>query len=381
MAYNYFLDTMRFKDDNLECKFLENYNLKSVNQVRIALALGAFLYAIFALLDAVIVGPLKSYIWKIRFIFVMPIIILAFVLTFTNFGKKYLQEMVSFVVIVGGAGILWMLAVISPPSLYLYSQGLMLVLIFNFTFFRLRFNYSLLNGIVILTAFQIVSRVINPLPMAVFINNNFFLWSAAVTGAVASYIMEKLERNNFLSNILMKRMAETDGLTGVANRSSFMNIFELHLKSLGSTISSAAFCMLDLDNFKEINDFYGHPKGDELLREFGKVLAHKFRATDTVGRIGGDEFGILLLDISDYQRIVSALLSAKKDFTEIQQEMEPKVTFSVGCVIIQNHSEDVSDYMFYYSLADLALSKAKQNKDSICIVGPDKKMLYYQKLS
>ncbi|MEO0271767.1 MAG: GGDEF domain-containing protein [candidate division WOR-3 bacterium] len=371
---------MRFKDGLLEKAFRESYNAKSVVQVRVALIFGAVLYAIFALLDSVIVGDLKDYIWEIRFFFVIPFIFLGFSLTFTKIGMKYLQEIISVVVFVGGIGILWMLSVISPPSLYLYSQGLMLVLIFNFTFLRLRFFYSLVNGIVLLALFQLVSRLINPLPMAVFINNNFFLWGAGITGATVSYILERLERNNFLNNVLLKQLAETDGLTGVTNRNSFMSAFNVQLKNVGASISSLTFCMLDLDNFKLVNDFYGHPSGDELLKDFGQVLLHKFRATDIIGRVGGDEFGVLLIDVSDYQRIVNAFKSAQKDFSDAQNAIEPKITFSVGCVIIKEN-DIAQEQMFYYSLADLALSIAKRTKESICIIGPDKSILFSGKLS
>lgn len=378
--YNYSGVEMRFRDQVLEKVFRESYNEKSIVQVRIALIFGAVLYALFALLDSVIVGDLKNYIWKIRFIFVIPFIFLAFLLTFTRFGKKYLQEITSAVVLVGGIGILWMLAVIRPPSLYLYSQGLMLVLFFNFTFLRLRFVYSLINGLIFLALFQVVSLIINPLPMVVFINNNFFLCGAAITGATVSYILEKLERNNFITNVMMKHLAETDGLTGVTNRNSFMTAFDVQLKNIGSSTSSLTFCMLDLDNFKVVNDFYGHPAGDELLKDFGQVLLHKFRATDIIGRVGGDEFGVLLIDVSDHQRIVNAFKSAQKDFSDIQEGIEPKVTFSVGCVIIKEKG-GVQEQTFYYSLADLALSTVKKTKESICVVGPDKSILFSGKLS
>ncbi len=370
---------LTFKDRLLEKKFLEQYNNSSIIQVRIAIVLGIFLYAIFAMLDSVIVGPLKSTIWMIRFFFVTPFLILFFILTFINPLKQYLQMIVSLAVLVGGVGILWMLAVIQPPSLYLYSQGLMLVLIFNYTFFRLRFYYATLNGFLLLGGFELVSLKINPLPLHVFINNNFFLVSASIIGMAVSYFFEKLQRDNFLSTVMLTRMAETDGLTGVMNRNSLVRALGIELQKLSRFHGTMTFCMLDLDGFKEVNDYFGHLKGDELLRHFGRILSAKFRATDLIGRLGGDEFGILLMELSDPQRIVEAFRNVKRDFLGIQTELKDKITFSVGCVIIKS-SDLVEDELFYYSLADIALATSKKTKDTLCVIGPDKKILLLDRI-
>jgi diguanylate cyclase (GGDEF)-like protein len=289
--------------------------------------------------------------------------------------KAHFDFLASIAVLIGGFGILAMLAVIKPPSMYLYSQGLTLVLFFNFTLFRLRFGYAAINGLILLVGFQIVSLRLNPLPKEVFINNNFFLVSTYVGGLFVAYVLERLERENFLNTLLLKKIAETDGLTGVMNRNSLVSALKIELLKSANRDNSLVFCMIDLDNFKEINDYFGHLKGDEHLKSFGKILAKRFRATDYVGRVGGDEFGVILVGMSDTGRIVNAFREIKEEYVNSQMDLQTKSTFSVGCVLVSSLETD-QDEFFFYALADFALLKAKEEKDSICIVDKGNNCLY-----
>jgi len=374
MAESKFL-SLKFREKALEQKFLEEYSTKSLPIFRFALLFGIFLYAIFALLDSVIVGPLKDIIWRIRFEFVIPIVIIIVLLSLLKPLKAHFDFLASIAVLIGGFGILAMLAVIKPPSMYLYSQGLTLVLFFNFTLLRLRFGYAAINGLILLVGFQIVSLKLNPLPKEVFINNNFFLVSTYVGGLFVAYVLERLERKNFLNTLLLKKMAETDGLTGVMNRNSLVSALKIELLKSANRDNSLVFCMIDLDNFKEINDYFGHLKGDEHLKSFGKILAKKFRATDYVGRVGGDEFGVILVGMSDTGRIVNAFREIKEEYVNSQMDLQSKSTFSVGCVLVSS-LETNQDEFFFYALADFALLKAKEEKDSICIVDKVNNCLY-----
>lgn len=368
--------TLRFKDTGLERKFREEYARKSLPIIRLALLFGIFLYSIFALLDAVIVGTLKTVIWMIRFEFVVPVIFILFFLTFLKIFHRHLQMISSLAALIGGFGILAMLALIKPPSMYLYSQGLTLVLFFNFALLRLRFVYAAINGIILLIGFQIVSLKVNPLPKAVFINNNFFLVSTYAGGLFISYVMEKLERENFLHTITLKKIAETDGLTGVMNRNSLLSTLKIEAQRVAQKGENLVFCMIDLDNFKEVNDYFGHLKGDEHLKNFGQILSKKFRTTDYVGRVGGDEFGVILVGLSDIGRVIDAFRDVRKEYFSLQADSVTKSSFSVGCVFF-NSPEASQDEFFFYSLADIALSKAKEKKNTICIVDQRNKCLYF----
>ena len=91
----------------------------------------------------------------------------------------------------------------------------------------------------------------------------------------------------------LAREAAVDEVTGVGNR----RWFELQIDELSRGSVPVAAVMLDLDNFKEINDHYGHPVGDAILRQVGELLREKVRKTDVIARYGGDEFVVLLSDV------------------------------------------------------------------------------------
>ncbi len=94
----------------------------------------------------------------------------------------------------------------------------------------------------------------------------------------------------------LRREGEIDGLTGVLNRRGFENRASSLIAEARHTPCSLVAC--DLDRFKEINDRHGHAAGDQVLRAFGDFLRAAARASDLAGRIGGEEFAIMLPDFN-----------------------------------------------------------------------------------
>jgi two-component system cell cycle response regulator len=93
----------------------------------------------------------------------------------------------------------------------------------------------------------------------------------------------------------LKAEAITDPLTGLYNRRGFLSLGEERL-ALADRLGASVFCLFaDLDGFKAVNDTFGHEEGDRVLRETAEVLRRTFRAADILGRIGGDEFAVLLV--------------------------------------------------------------------------------------
>ena len=92
----------------------------------------------------------------------------------------------------------------------------------------------------------------------------------------------------------LERLSATDDLTGLENRRSFLDHLRRHLAAARRHGETGILALCDLDGLKQVNDRYGHPAGDTLLRRFGELLRRNVRETDVVGRLGGDEFAILL---------------------------------------------------------------------------------------
>ncbi|QGZ59574.1 sensor domain-containing diguanylate cyclase [Paraburkholderia acidiphila] len=106
------------------------------------------------------------------------------------------------------------------------------------------------------------------------------------------FITEATERKRIEAEL--QEFASTDGLTRLANRRHFMARVEAQLAQVRRGGASAAVMMCDLDHFKSINDRWGHAIGDDVLRHFAEILRTQLRAGDLAGRIGGEEFAILL---------------------------------------------------------------------------------------
>jgi len=130
----------------------------------------------------------------------------------------------------------------------------------------------------------------------------------AASAAVLLAVRERLEAEREA----MRRSAMTDPLTGVANRRSLLARVEYEISRHERARRAFGVVMLDLDGFKLLNDRYGHPAGDDLLREVAAAIAHVVRDQDTVARMGGDEFCVLApeTDVAGADQLLERVLSA-----------------------------------------------------------------------
>lgn len=94
----------------------------------------------------------------------------------------------------------------------------------------------------------------------------------------------------------LQQQALTDDLTGVNNRRGFLRLAEQQLALANRSRRAATLCFLDVDNLKQINDFFGHQEGDAALIDTATLLRTTFRGSDVIGRVGGDEFSVLLVE-------------------------------------------------------------------------------------
>lgn len=168
-----------------------------------------------------------------------------------------------------------------------------------------------------------------------------------------AFLHDISERNRLLS--ALKDMALTDGLTGMVNRRGFMETVDTAIARARRHGHTLALLYMDLNGFKQINDVHGHHVGDEALREFARRVAQCVRKTDTVSRLGGDEFTVLAEAIEKPEQ---AMALAHKIMAALEPSMaEYGVTLatSIGICLY----EDAADASSFLLEADKAMYRAK----------------------
>ena len=158
----------------------------------------------------------------------------------------------------------------------------------------------------------------------------------------------------------LTHQAHHDELTGLVNRREFEHRLERVLQSSQEQGTHHVFCYMDLDQFKVVNDTCGHNAGDELLRQISLILSKRVRERDTLGRLGGDEFGLLLENctVADAHIITEELREMVQDFRYIHRDKIFSIGVSIGMVAITPDIENISSIM---SAADAACYAAKDN--------------------
>lgn len=165
----------------------------------------------------------------------------------------------------------------------------------------------------------------------------------------------------------LRQSASTDFLTGLCNRRSFFERVETILHQ-GEQQGIHALLFIDLDSFKDINDAYGHPTGDEILRLTAQQLKREFREQDLVARVGGDEFLVLMRSIASEEQAVERVrqvMARLRHFWQEHRLVGGLVTYSVGVSFCREAGQSFDQI---YGEADQAMYKAKRaGRDQIAI--------------
>ena len=161
-----------------------------------------------------------------------------------------------------------------------------------------------------------------------------------------------------LLKLELEKRTQLDALTELLNKRSTENHIRMMLEPKEKDWAKGALMMIDVDNFKRINDSLGHAVGDRVLAEIARIIRTNFRVMDVAGRIGGDEFMVFLRDIADAeaachsaQRIQSQVLSAFR-------ELEGSVSLSIGISLYPQHG---TTFDALYRAADQALYDVKKH--------------------
>ncbi len=170
---------------------------------------------------------------------------------------------------------------------------------------------------------------------------------------------------------LLSYHARHDPLTGLLNRREFERRLDELVASARELGNHHVLCFVDLDNFKPINDSCGHDAGDKLLQQIAYLLSQRVRGNDTLARIGGDEFAVLLegCDVAKGMQVAQALCDLIRDYRFVWQEQPFEIGASIGLAPI---TQDVVNAAQIMNAADAACYAAKeQGRNCVHLFTPE----------
>ena len=170
----------------------------------------------------------------------------------------------------------------------------------------------------------------------------------------------------------IQNLAYYDQLTGVANRALFYELAEKFLRAAERNREILGLMFIDVDNFKQINDTYGHETGDRVLVQVAGILTKATRKNDVVARYGGDEFLILLPQISapdNYKIVVGKILQAKRD-NVVSNGVSVKISLSVGVSFYPQDGDSV-DKLIVKADRAMYIAKKQEGDNAYCSAAGD----------
>ena len=223
----------------------------------------------------------------------------------------------------------------------------------------LRIDSMILLFIVLIDVFFIIKYVVRPLVSnANHINNDEFLDEqgvAEIRTLAISYndMYAKVKEDNRK----LSYEASHDSLTDLYNRQAYYDLKNSNL------LTNICLLHIDVDDFKSINDTYGHDVGDKVLKKISETLKCLFRSGDLIYRLGGDEFVVIMIEVgNNYHEIIEEKKNSLYKIMQDDSDGVPKITLSIGASYVQG----LADIDSTYKQADKALYKAKaEGKNTI----------------
>ena len=206
----------------------------------------------------------------------------------------------------------------------------------------------------------------NKITLQSFIYSNYievmiFIISILVITSLSTYIIMKIRlQNKNKQNSLLKEKSETDSLTGIFNRGACKELVSNYIENKSNDLYGAFF-IIDIDNFKGVNDNLGHKIGDDVLKDLADNLKRLFRKSDIVGRWGGDEFIVFMKDL-DFSNLhvaskIATNLCNTMNKTITYNDISQNISLSIGIVF----TKDNINFTELYQKADEILYTVKEN--------------------
>jgi diguanylate cyclase (GGDEF)-like protein len=280
---------LRFEED-IERRFLAHYIDSNLAKLRWSVCVAILLFILFAVLDAYLL-PVEVAIFgaAIRAVVVMALGFNLFA-TFVPNLRHLLQVITTTTCVIAGMAVIFIIYLAQYYGVDIPFTGMLLIVSVFYFLSGLLFRASLFAGVVTLCVYVLLGLLFDS-PAEDIIYNSSFLIAANMIGCVGCYSYEHSARTNFLTYSMLNDVAERDSLTGLFNRRAFDKYLKRLWRLSIRQQTSLSVVMIDVDHFKQYNDWFGHQMGDQALTQIADVLKGYFqRPTDLIARYGGEEF-------------------------------------------------------------------------------------------
>lgn len=367
-----------FTDPELEEKYNAAYLEENISITRISLWIWQVANLLLIGMDYLLLGCGRM------FFGVVGLRLCAFVyfLLFTRFLRRVrlvaIYQRTLFFAMIIGAGLFLAINLTRPPTYLQHTVVDVVGVLCLYLFFPNRFLYRLLPALLLtvgsILLYLFVKTVLNPGIILVTLVSyglvNFL-------GLLVSARLYRARRKEFQSHLAeqaaqakIARLAMQDDLTGIANRRYFYRQSEAEYAHFQRSEQPFALLMLDLDHFKRINDQYGHGVGDAVLIRFAQYVLTQIRQEDLLGRVGGEEFAILLRDatIAQATAIAERIREGVAQLPIFGGDDADRFTVSIG---IATADDADASFDVLFGRADKALYRAKQEgRNRVAIAAP-----------
>lgn len=186
------------------------------------------------------------------------------------------------------------------------------------------------------------------------------IWPATALAVLSQAVFAVEYQKRYRLEQQLKRLSDTDPLSGVGNRRHFMRVLEQETARAQRLTQPLSLLVLDLDHFKRINDAYGHPVGDRVIRRFAELCTNGLRDIDVVARVGGEEFAILLIGSALGPAVeVAERIRRQVESSAVTASGDSVVSFTVSIGVAQLDADENGVELF--GRADAALYAAKRS--------------------
>lgn len=222
-----------------------------------------------------------------------------------------------------------------------------------------QYRYGLEETFIVLVYLVITFFCKEPIP---FYRDTYSVLSAYILSMIISRVILGVRCRQGLDMIELRKYSSMDKLTHILNKAALLSEMRHYLNHRRGD-APCALCIIDLDNFKQVNDSLGHEGGDQLLEHIGELLISSFRPSDIIGRFGGDEFIVFMPNMNDPRLVDLRCRSLQMQLADFNIGNSEPFTLSIGTIVDEGHHSQ--DELF--RMADDALYMAKMGGKNCCM--------------